>query len=130
MHSIQPEKEIERDLKEFAKQFPKTGPNDSALKLRALVAKLGMGFSGTNEFPIDAYSFYHPDFDYSEIDSKAFETIRELLDEYLDNQFAKLNDEIDKPPEELLDYLESQSEDIKAIQSMTIFCKTKHRCLR
>ena len=112
----QQEKEIEQDLKEFAKQFPKTGPNDSALKLRALVAKPGMGFSGTNEFPIDAYSLYHPDFDYSDTDSKAFDDIRELLGEYLDNQLAKPNNEIDTPPEELLNYLESQAGDIEAIR--------------
>jgi len=52
----QQEKEIEQDIQEFAERFPDTELNDSALKLRALVAKLGISGGGTTEFPIDAYT--------------------------------------------------------------------------
>ncbi|MGB3236898.1 MAG: hypothetical protein WBB29_01295, partial [Geitlerinemataceae cyanobacterium] len=34
------EQEIEQDLAAFSQQFPKTEPNDSALKLAELMAKL------------------------------------------------------------------------------------------
>ncbi len=42
----QQEKEIEQDIEEFVKRFPDTEPNDSALKLRALMAKLGRYSTG------------------------------------------------------------------------------------
>jgi hypothetical protein len=40
------EKEIDRDLAAFAQRFPNTEPNDSAFKLAALLAKLGLKAGG------------------------------------------------------------------------------------
>ncbi|MGB7272718.1 MAG: hypothetical protein WBC69_05435, partial [Geitlerinemataceae cyanobacterium] len=103
----QQEKEIERDLAAFARRFPKTEPNDSALKLAALVAKLGLN-SGVIYDPVESKSKSLGDFTPSEVDRKAFEDIQEELGDYLGVQIAKPNDTIDPPSEKLRRYLASK----------------------
>lgn len=112
----QQEKNIEQDIEEFVKRFPDTEPNDSALKLRALVAKLGMSGGGTPEFPIDAYTMSHPDFAVSESNRQAFEEIREELGDYLNDQISKPNDTVEPIPEKLRKYLIENEEELKAIR--------------
>lgn len=112
----QQEKEIEQDFDEFVKRFPNTKANDSALKLRALMAKLGIHGDGTSEFAIDAYTMSHPDFAVSESDLQAFEAIREELEEYLDAQLSKPNDNIAPIPNNLSQYLKENAENIKDIR--------------
>ncbi|MEQ8753900.1 MAG: hypothetical protein RID09_10345 [Coleofasciculus sp. G1-WW12-02] len=113
--AAQQEKEIEQDIEEFVKRFPDTEPNDSALKLRALMAKLAIHGGGTPEFPIDAYTMSHPDFAVSESDRTAFEEIREELRNYLDAQISKPNDKLAPIPDKLRQYLIDNTEDIEAI---------------
>ena len=112
----QQEKEIEQDIQEFVKRFPDTEPNDSALKLRALMAKLGISGGGTPEFPIDAYTISHPDFAVSESKRQAFEEIREELGNYLNTLISKPNDNVDPIPDQLRQYLIDNAEYIEAIR--------------
>ncbi|EDX73405.1 hypothetical protein MC7420_1201 [Coleofasciculus chthonoplastes PCC 7420] len=112
----QQEKEIEQDIDEFVERFPDTEPNDSALKLRALMAKLGISGGGTPEFPIDAYTRSHPDFTISESDRQAFEEIREELGDYLNAQISKPNDNVDPIPDKLRQYLMNNQEKLEAIR--------------
>jgi len=112
----QQEKEIEQDIEEFVKRFPDTEPNDSALKLRVLMAKMGIHGGGTPEFPIDAYTMSHPDFAVSESNRQAFEEIREELGDYLDDQISKPNDTVEPIPDKLRQYLIDNAEDLKAIR--------------
>ncbi|MEQ8975778.1 MAG: hypothetical protein RIE73_36025 [Coleofasciculus sp. C1-SOL-03] len=114
--AAQQEKEIEQDLDEFVQRFPDTEPNDSALKLRALMAKLGMSGGSTPEFPIDTYTLSHPDFAVSESNRQAFEEIREELGDYLNDQISKPNDDVDPIPENLRKYLVDNAKDIEAIR--------------
>jgi hypothetical protein len=111
----QQEKEIEQDIEEFVKRFPDTEPNDSALKLRKLMAKLGISGGGTPEFPIDAYTLSHPDFAVSPSDGQAFEEIRGELQDYLDAQLSKPNDTIDTIPKKLRTYLKKNVKNIEDI---------------
>ena len=112
----QQEKEIEQDIQKFVKRFPDTEPNDSALKLRALVAKLGISGDGATEFPIDAYTMSHPDFSVSESDRTALEEIRKELGDYLDAQISKPNDTVAPIPDQLRQYLIDNAKDIESIR--------------
>jgi len=111
----QQEKEIKQDIDAFVERFPDTEPNDSALKLRALMAKLGISGDGATEFPIDAYTLSHPDFAVSPSGRQAFDEIREELGDYLDAQISKPNDNVDPIPDKLKKYLIENEEDIEAI---------------
>jgi hypothetical protein len=114
--AAQQEKEIEQDIEQFVKRFPDTEPNDSALKLRALMAKLAIRGGGTPEFPIDAYTMSHPDFAVSESDRQAFEGIRAELGDYLDAQISQPNDNFAPIPDKLRQYLIDNAEDIESIR--------------
>ncbi|MEG4805401.1 hypothetical protein QUB63_32550 [Microcoleus sp. ARI1-B5] len=101
------EKEIEQDLAAFAQRFPKTEPNDAALKLGASLAKVG--FDGGASFsPVDRSIKSRADFKPSEDDRKAFEEIRQELTQYLDAEIAKPNDTVNPPSEKLQRYLASR----------------------
>lgn len=115
------EKDIKQEIEEYAQQFSYTEPNDSALKLQAILAKK-MGISVFGSYPyqgvykIDSYTDYHPDFKRSKLASNDDENIQEKLTQYLDAQIAKPNDEIDVPPAELQRYLASQGDGLAAIK--------------
>ncbi|MEG3920705.1 hypothetical protein QUA07_16445 [Microcoleus sp. T3_A4] len=76
------EKEIEQDLAAYAQRFPKTEPNDAALKLDASFSKVGSNLGWG--------SFYQE------------------LNQYLDAEIAKPNDTINPPSEKIQRYLASQ----------------------
>ncbi|WP_446362245.1 hypothetical protein [Coleofasciculus chthonoplastes] len=80
------------------------------------MAKLGISGGGTPDFPIDAYTMFHPDFAVSESDRQAFEEILEELEDYLDAQISKPNDNVDPIPDKLRQYLIDNAEDIEAIR--------------
>jgi hypothetical protein len=122
----QQEKEIDRDLAAFAQRFPKTEPNDSAFKLAALIAKLGMtGFLGDLS-PIVFYMESSADFRPSEVDRKAFEEIQEELKQYLDAQITKPNDTIDPPSEKLQRYLASKQAVLAEIRQHVLNNEVPH----
>lgn len=114
------EKDIKQEIEEYAKQFPYTEPNDSALKLKAILAKeMGINVFGVSPYQgvykIATYTS-HPDFDVSKSASNDDENIQEKLTEYLEAQIAKPNDEIDAPPAELQRYLASQTDGLAAMK--------------
>ncbi|MEG4459184.1 hypothetical protein [Microcoleus sp. N9_A1] len=101
------EKEIEQDLAAYAQRFPKTEPNDAALKLGASLAKVGFG-GGAGFSSADRSIGSRADFRPSEEDRKAFEEIQQELTQYLDAEIAKPNDTVNPPPEKLQRYLASK----------------------
>ncbi|MGB3508114.1 MAG: hypothetical protein WBA93_02480 [Microcoleaceae cyanobacterium] len=114
------EKDIKQEIEEYAKQFPYKEPNDSALKLEAILAKkMGIGVFGVSRYQgvykIATYTS-HSDFDVSKSANNDFENIQEKLTQYLDAQNAKPNDQIDAPPVELQRYLASQTDGLAAIK--------------
>jgi hypothetical protein len=120
------EKEIDRDLAEFAQRFPKTEPNDSALKLAALIAKLGLKARGESFFPVDRYMDSSAEFTPSEGDRKAFAEIKEELGQYLDAQITKPNDAVDPPSEKLQRYLASKQTVLAAIRQHVLNNEAPH----
>ncbi|MGC1196746.1 MAG: hypothetical protein WA882_07625 [Geitlerinemataceae cyanobacterium] len=122
----QQEKEIERDLAAFARRFPKTEPNDSALKLAALVAKLGLNAGGGTFSPVDRYRASLGDFTPSEVDRKAFEDIQEELGDYLEAQITQPNDAIDPLSEKLQRYLASKQTALAEIRQHVLTNEVPH----
>jgi hypothetical protein len=102
------EKEIEQDLAVYAQRFPKTEPNDAALKLATLVGKLGLYAVGGSFSPVDRYRGSVADLRSSEDDPKAFYEILQELNQYLDAEIAKPNDTVNPPSEKLQRYLASK----------------------
>ena len=118
------EKEIDREIsqkvKELEEEYPDREPNDSALKLEAILSKeFGMGgigkANGQGVMKFGDYMGYHPDFKAS--NNEDFDQIQELLSQYLDSQISKPNDEIDPAPKELQDYLKSKADALKKLQN-------------
>lgn len=117
------EKEIDRELEEKAKElaeaYPDPEPNDSALKLEAILAsEFGMGgiVSGTGQgvVPFGDYVGFHPDFKNS---NDEFEQIKEQLNQYIDSQISKPNDLIEPPSPVLQRYLESKADALEKVQN-------------
>lgn len=107
------EKKVDQALEEFAQQFPKTEPNNSAFKLAELGAGLGStGLSSFNFLP--TYNLYLPK---SDAETKALEAIQEELGNYINSQIDKPNDEIDAPPESLSRYLASHVTQLDAVRT-------------
>ncbi|MEG3931195.1 MULTISPECIES: hypothetical protein [unclassified Microcoleus] len=94
------EKEIEQDLAAFAQRFPKTEPNDAALKLRPSFAKVG--------FNVGWGSFFQE------------------LNQYLDAEIAKPNDTINPPSEKLQRYLASQQTALAELRQQVLNNEVPH----
>ncbi|MGD1701273.1 hypothetical protein [Dapis sp. BLCC M229] len=114
------EREIVRKVKKLEEKYPDPEPNNSALKLEAILSKeFGMGgigkANGQGVFKFGDYMGYHPDFKASNNDD--FERIQELLSQYIDSQISKPNDEIDPAPQELQNYLKSKADALKKLQN-------------
>jgi hypothetical protein len=120
------EQEIDRDLAAFAQRFPKTERNDSALKLVALIAKLGINTGGGSFLPVDRYMGSVADFRPSEGDRKAFEEIRQELKQYLDAEMAKPNDTLAPPSEKLQRYLASKQTALAEIRQHVLTNEVPH----
>lgn len=93
-------------MKELEEQYPDPEPNDSALKLEAILSKeFGMGgigkTNGQGVFKFGDYMGYHPDFKESQKSEDEFENIKESLDQYINSQISKPNDEIEPAPKKL-----------------------------
>ncbi|MBD1812898.1 hypothetical protein NDA07_27305 [Microcoleus vaginatus DQ-U2] len=119
------EKEIEQDLAAFAQRFPKTEPNDAALKLAASLAKVG--FDGGASFSsVDRSIGSRADFKSSEDDRKAFEEIRQELKQYLDAEIAKPNDTVNPPSEKLQRYLASKQTALAELRQQVLNNEVPH----
>ncbi|MBD1827461.1 hypothetical protein NDI47_18940 [Microcoleus vaginatus GB1-A2] len=125
MASVQ-EKEIEQDLAAYAQRFPKTQPNDAALKLVASVAKLGFSGGGASFSSVDRSIESRADFRSSEDDRKAFEEIRPELKQYLDAEIAKPNDTVNPPSEKLQRYLASRQTALAELRQQVLNNEVPH----
>ncbi|MEG4520931.1 MULTISPECIES: hypothetical protein [unclassified Microcoleus] len=119
------EKEIEQDLAAFAQRFPKTEPNDAALKLAASSAKVG--FDGGASFSsADRSIKSRADFKSSEDDRKAFEEIRQELTQYLNAEIAKPNDTVNPPSEKLQRYLAGRQTALAELRQQVLNNEVPH----
>ncbi|MEG4228321.1 hypothetical protein QUA35_19140 [Microcoleus sp. N9_B2] len=119
------EKEIEQDLAAYAQRFPKTEPNDAALKLAASLAKVG--FDGGASFSsVDRFIGSRADFRSSEDDRKAFEEIKQELKQYLDAEIAKPNDTVNPPSEKLQRYLASKQTALAELRQQVLNNEVPH----
>ena len=119
------EKEIEQDLAAYAQRFPKTEPNDAALKLAASLAKVG--FDGAASFSsVDRSIKSRADFRSSEDDRKAFEEIKQELKQYLDAEIAKPNDTVNPPSEKLQRYLASKQTALAELRQQVLNNEVPH----
>ena len=110
--AAQQEKPIEKELEAFVEQFPPTESNESALKLQELSAPLGIQL-----FESGKESNEQSNSTPTQSDRQTIEAIQTELTEYLDEQIAKPNNEIDAPPETLQRYLNSKADAIAAIRN-------------
>jgi hypothetical protein len=94
------EKEIEQDLAAYAQRFPKTEPNDGALKLAASLAKVGFN-AGWGSFPQE-------------------------LNQYLEAEIAKPNDTINPPSEKLQRYLASKQTALAELRQQVLNNEMPH----
>ena len=120
------EKEIEQDLAAYAQRFPKTEPNDAALKLAASLAKVGFGGGGASFYSADRSIGSRADFRSSENDRKAFEEIREELTQYLNAEIAKPNDTINPPSEKLQRYLAGRQTALTELRQQVLNNEVPH----
>jgi hypothetical protein len=120
------EKEIEQDLAAFAQRFPKTEPNDAALKLGASLAKVGFGGGGASFYSADRSIGSRADFRSSEDDRKAFEEIRQELTQYLDAEIAKPNDTVNPPSEKLQRYLAGRQTALAELRQQVLNNEVPH----
>jgi hypothetical protein len=119
------EKEIEQDLAAYAQRFPKTEPNDAALKLVASLAKVG--FDGGASFSsVDRSIGSRADFKSSEDDQKTFEEIRQELKQHLDAEIAKPNDTVNPPSEKLQRYLASKQTALAELRQQVLNNEVPH----
>jgi len=94
------EKEIEQDLAAYAQRFPKTEPNDAALKLAPPLAKVGFN-AGWGSFSQE-------------------------LNQYLDAEIAKPNDTINPPSEKLQRYLASKQTALAELRQQVLNNEVPH----
>ncbi|MEG4805395.1 hypothetical protein QUB63_32520 [Microcoleus sp. ARI1-B5] len=120
------EKEIEQDLAAYAQRFPKTEPNDAALKLAASLAKVGFGGGGASFYSADRSIGSRADFRSSEDDRKAFEEIRQDLKQYLNAEIAKPNDTVNPPSEKLQRYLASKQTALAELRQQVLNNEVPH----
>ena len=120
------EKEIEQDLAAFAQRFPKTEPNDAALKLAASLAKVGIGEAGASFYSVDRSIESRADFRSSEDDRKAFEEIRQELTQYLNAEISKPNDTVNPASEKLQRYLASRQTALAELRQQVLNNEVPH----
>ncbi|MEG4275680.1 MULTISPECIES: hypothetical protein [unclassified Microcoleus] len=119
------EKEIEQYLAAYAQRFPKTEPNDAALKLAAALAKVGFG-GGASFSSVDRSIGSRADVRYSKDDRKAFEEIKQELTQYLDAELAKPNDTVNPPSEKLQRYLASRQTALAELRQQVLNNEVPH----
>jgi hypothetical protein len=110
MYAAEQEKPLEQAIASYVRQHPKTVPNQSAIELQALIAKLGLS--------VEAFG------DGSEVKVKPeqaaiaeWKEIQDTLDKYLLKELKKIEGSIEPPPEKLAIYLKTHQTDIEAIET-------------
>lgn len=119
------EKEIEQDLAAYAQRFPKTEPNDAALKLASL-PKGRVGGGSIFFYPVNRYMESVVDFRSSEDASKGLYEILQELNQYLDAEIAKPNDTVNPPSEKLQRYLASRQTALAELRQQVLNNEVPH----
>ncbi|MBP0018832.1 MAG: hypothetical protein J7647_14950 [Cyanobacteria bacterium SBLK] len=109
-------KEIEEAIAQLQARYPNRDTNDSALKLQALTARLGL-FPVAIDTRTSAYFKAYPPFTPSEEESREWKNIRSELERYLNEQLFQNKETIEPPPESLQRYLQNNARDLEAIQN-------------
>ncbi len=106
------EQEIDKDEAAFLRQFPKTENNQAANQLEEFAAtQLGIRFFGRpGEYP----------WAISESQAKAFEDIREELENYLTTQGQNPGGSFSEVPPKLRDYLDQNADKLRAIRTLLL----------
>jgi hypothetical protein len=114
------EKPIEADLEAFAKEFPKTDYNNTAIALKSLSAKLGFDVYSWSKEANSEFDREIAEVSIEPNAQKSWEAIDTKLTEYLDTQLAKPSSEIDAPPPELQNYLKANAKTIAQIKDVIL----------
>ncbi|NET58724.1 MAG: hypothetical protein F6K47_21980 [Symploca sp. SIO2E6] len=121
------DKEIEQKIKELAEAYPDPEPNDSALKLDAILSSefgmkgvVGRTYYVQGVFKFGDYIGAHPDFNDSTNNHEQYNQISEQLSQYIDSQISKPNDDIDSAPRELQIYLESKADALIKVHNYVV----------
>lgn len=107
--------EIEAAIADLKEQYPNRDTNDSALKLQALTARLGL-FPVVSNTQTSSYFKTYPLFTPSKEELQEWQNIRLELDRYLNEQLFYKKLSIEPPPESLQRYLQNNARDLEAIQ--------------
>jgi hypothetical protein len=113
MYAAEQEKPLEQAIASYVRQHPKTAPNQSAIDLQALMAKLGLSveaFGDGTEAKVKL--------DNAEI--AEWKAIQNILDEYSLKQLNKTDSSIEALPNKLSSYLKTHQTDIQAIETQLI----------
>jgi hypothetical protein len=105
------EQEMDKDEAAFLRQFPKTENNQTANKLEELArGQLGIVLIGR---PGDSWTF-------SESQQKAFQDIKEELENYLNTQAQNASSSFSEVPPTLREYLEKNADKLTAIRTLLL----------
>jgi hypothetical protein len=100
-------KPLEAEIASYVQKHPKTAPNQSAIELQALMAKIGLSME---KFGDGSTIKVKPE-KAAILESKE---IRKILEEYLDRQLDKSEESIEPVPQKISSYLKKHSEEIKS----------------
>jgi hypothetical protein len=113
MYAAEQEKPLEQAIASYVRQHPKTAPNQSAIDLQSLMAKLGQSvevFGDGSEVKVKP-------------DKKAIAEWKELQDmlaKYLLKELKKIEGSIEPPPDKIASYLKTHQAYIEAIETHLI----------
>jgi hypothetical protein len=113
MYAAEQEKPLEQSIASYVRQHPKTAPNQSAIDLQALMAKLGLSVGA---FGDGTDAKVKPD----KAAIAEWKAIQNTLDEYSLKQLNKTDSSIEALPNKLSSYLKTHQTDIQAIETQLI----------
>jgi hypothetical protein len=110
MYATAREQPLKQSIASYISQHPKTAPNQSAIELQALIAKLGLS--------VDVFG------DGSEVKVKPtaaaigeWKSIEVTLSDFVNKQLAKTEDSIEPIPTKLATYLKTHQAELEAIET-------------
>ena len=110
MYAAEQEKPLEQAIANYARQHPKTAPNQSAIELQALMTKLGLSvkvFSDGSKVKVTPKP--------AAIDE--WKAIEMPLSTFVNKQLDKTEDSIEPIPNKLATYLKTHQADLDAIET-------------
>jgi hypothetical protein len=113
MYAAEQEKPLEQAIASYVRQHPKTAPNQSAIDLQALMAKLGLSVEA---FGDGTDAKVKPD----KAAISELKAIQNTLDEYSLKQLNKTDSSIEALPNKLSSYFKAYQTDIQAIETQLI----------